>query len=172
MAMQHLGRGRPSAPTTIVAVDEIMPEPRVLQENWCLMELGYSIRQPLSALQWLAQRRLIKYSMHCDTSQRQFGLNVYQDATDGYRWYCKGCKQRQSVREGSFFSQSRLTLQKLICYIYGWGRNMSQSDIQHEACLNDASHTLADWGNFCRDVCEVYLKTNPTIIGSVSTEGH
>ena len=60
MAMQRLGRGRPSAPTTIVAVDEIIPGPRVLQENCCLMELGYSIRQPLSALQWLVQRRLIK----------------------------------------------------------------------------------------------------------------
>ena len=98
MAMQRLGRRRPSAPTTIVAVDEIIPEPRVLQENWFLMELGYSIRQPLSALQWLAQRRLIKNSMYCNTCQRQFGLNVYQDAKDGYRWYCKGCKQRRSVK--------------------------------------------------------------------------
>ena len=65
--MQRVGRGWPSAPTNVVAVDEIIPEPRVLQENWCLMELGYSIRQPLSALQWLAQCRLIKISMYCDT---------------------------------------------------------------------------------------------------------
>ena len=48
---------------------------------------------------------------------------------------------------------------------------MSQSDIQHEACINDASHTLADWGNFCRDVCEVYLETNSTIIGGVNADG-
>ena len=143
----------------------------MLQENWCLMELGFSIRQPLSALHWLEQRRLIKNSIHCDTCQRQFGLNVYQDATDGYRWYYKGCKQWRSVRERSFFSQSRLTLQKLICYIYGWSRNMSHSDIQHEACINDASHTLVDWGNFCRDVCEVYLETNSTIIGGVNADG-
>ena len=120
MAMQRVGRGRPSAPTTIVDEDEILAEPCVLQENWCLMELGYSIKHPLSALQWLVKCRLIKNSMYCDTCQRQFGLNAYQDATDGYRWYCKGCKQRRSVREGSFFSQSRLTLQKFICYIYGW----------------------------------------------------
>ena len=51
MAMQRVGRGRPNTPTTIVAVDEIIPEPRVLQENWCLMELGYSIIQLLCALQ-------------------------------------------------------------------------------------------------------------------------
>ena len=109
--------------------------------------------------------------MYCDICQRQFGLNVYQYATNGYRWYCKGCKQRRSVKVGSFFSQSRLTLQKLMCYISGLSRNISQRDIQHEACMNDASHTLADWGIFCRDVCEVYLKTNPTIIGGVNADG-
>ena len=112
-----------------------------------------------------------KNSMYCDVCQRQFGLNVYQDATDGYRWYCKGCKQWQRVREGSFFSQSRLKLQKLICYIYGWSRNVSQSDIQYEACMNDASDTLADWENFCRDVCDFYLETNPTIMGGVNVGG-
>ena len=110
MAMQRVGRGRASTSTTIVAVDKIIPEPRVLQENWCIMELGYIIRQPLSALQWLAQCRLIKNSMYCDMCQRHFGLNIYQYAADGYRWYCKGCKQQRSVSERSFISQRRLTL--------------------------------------------------------------
>ena len=32
---------------------------------------------------------------------------------------------------------------------------MSQSDIQHEACMDDASHTLVNWGNFFQDVCEI-----------------
>ncbi|XP_065652014.1 uncharacterized protein LOC136079718 [Hydra vulgaris] len=171
MAMQRVGRGRPIAPTTIVDEDEILAEPRVLQKNWCLKELGYSIKQPLSALKWLAKRGLIKNSMYCDTCQRQFGLNANQNATDDYQWYCKGCKQRRNVREGSLFSQTKLILQKLICYIYGWSRNMLQSDIQHKAFMNDASHTLGDSRNFCRDVCEIYLETNPTMIGGINAVG-
>ena len=57
MAMQRAARGRPSAPTRIV--EEIFPIDVVLLENWRLMDLGFSVRQPMSALQWLAQRRLI-----------------------------------------------------------------------------------------------------------------
>ena len=48
---------------------------------------------------------------------------------------------------------------------------MSKSDIQHEACTNDASHILVDWSNFCRDICAVYLKSNQTIIGGVNADG-
>ena len=97
MALQQVRRGRPSAPTTIV--DEITTEKQVLQENWRLLDLGSSIRQPLAALQWLAQRRLIKNSVFCNNCQIQYTLNSYKDATDGYRWKCKGCKERRSVRQ-------------------------------------------------------------------------
>ena len=48
---------------------------------------------------------------------------------------------------------------------------MPQRDIQHEAGMNDASHTLADWANFCRDVCEVDLETNPAVIGDFNADG-
>ena len=58
MAMQSATRGRPSSPTRIV--EEIFPIDVVLLENWRLMDLGFSVRQPMSALQWLAQRRLTK----------------------------------------------------------------------------------------------------------------
>ncbi|XP_047146191.1 male abnormal protein mab-31-like [Hydra vulgaris] len=169
--MQPVGRGRPSAPTTIVGVDEIIPEQVVLNENWRLTELSHNIREPLDALKWLAKRRIIKNNAECNNCQQPFSLNAYKDAADAFRWYCKGCKQRQSVREGSFFSKSRLPLQKLIYYIYGWSRNMPQKEIQHEAGLNDASHTFADWANFCRDVCEVELETNLSVIGGINADG-
>ena len=96
MTLQQVPCGRPSAPTTIV--DEITTEQQVLQENWRLLDLGSSIRQLLSALQWLAQRRLIKNSVFCNNCQIQYTLNSYKDANDGYRWKCKGCKERRSVR--------------------------------------------------------------------------
>nr|XP_047140990.1 uncharacterized protein LOC124816034 [Hydra vulgaris] len=148
MALQQVRRGKPSAPTTIV--DEITKEQQVLQENWRLLDLG---------------------SMFFVITAKFNILNSYKDATDGYRWKCKGCKERRSVRQDSFFSQSRLSLQTLLYYIYGWSRNMPQKDIQHEAGMNDASHTLADLANFCRDVCEVDLETNPAVIGDFNTDG-
>ncbi|XP_047127811.1 uncharacterized protein LOC124808650 [Hydra vulgaris] len=148
--MQPVGRGRPSAPTAIVGVDEIIPEQVVLNENCRLTELSHNIREPLDALKWLAKRRIIKNNVECNNCQQPFSLNAYKDAADAFRWYCKGCKQRQSVREGSFFSKSRLPLQKLIYYIYVWSRNMPQKEIQHEA---------------------VELETNPSVIGGINADG-
>ena len=48
---------------------------------------------------------------------------------------------------------------------------MQQSEIQHEAGMNDAPNTLADWANFCRAVCEVDLETNPSVIGGINADG-
>nr|XP_047137995.1 uncharacterized protein LOC124814389 [Hydra vulgaris] len=129
MAMQRAARGRPSAPTSIV--EEIIPIDAVLQEHWRLLNLGFSILQPMSTLQWLTKCRLIKNRVYCENCNTQFGLNAYQDAEDGFRWKCKGCNKRKSVRDGSFFSET----------------------------------------NFCRDVCEVDLETNPSVIGGINADG-
>ncbi len=37
--------------------------------------------------------------------------------TDGVSWKCPRCKGRKSIRESSFFSKSRLTLQKWLLLI-------------------------------------------------------
>ena len=37
--------------------------------------------------------------------------------------------------------------------------------------MNDAPNTLADWANLCRDVCEVDLETNPSVIGGINADG-
>jgi thiol-disulfide isomerase/thioredoxin len=60
------------------------------------------------------------------------------------------------VRDGSFFSRSHLTLQQII--IYCWCRDNLQRKIAHEAGMLEDGHTIADWCNFCREVCEVDLE--------------
>ena len=34
------------------------------------------------------------------------------DVSDGVSWWCRGCKGRKSIRDGSFFTKSRLTIQQ------------------------------------------------------------
>ena len=43
------------------------------------------------------------------------------------------CKGRKSIREGSFFSKSRLTLQKWMLLIYMWAREYPVTDAAEEA---------------------------------------
>ncbi|XP_047143060.1 male abnormal protein mab-31 [Hydra vulgaris] len=171
MALQRVNRGRPSGSTNIVLEVEILNEAAILTENWCLFELGSCLDQPISTLRWLAQRKLIKNNFFCNPCNRHFTLNAYKRTVDGYCWYCKECKRRRSVRDGSFFTRSKLSFKQIILFIYCWSRDMQLKDIQHEARLSSVNHTLVDWGNFCRDVCEVEIETNPNVVGGINNDG-
>ena len=48
---------------------------------------------------------------------------------------------------------------------------MQQSEIQHEAGINDAPNILADSTNFCGAVCEVDPETDPSVIGGINADG-
>jgi len=51
---------------------------------------------------------------------------------------------RKSVRDGSFFSGSHLSLRKLILVVYCWAHDMPQTAIMHEASL-ESKHMVVDW---------------------------
>ena len=40
------------------------------------------------------------------------------DVSDGVNWYCPQCYTRKTIRDGSFSSKSRLTLQKWLLMMY------------------------------------------------------
>jgi hypothetical protein len=75
------------------------------------------------------------------------------------------------VRDGSFFSRSHLTLQQIINIIYGWCRDSPQREIAREAEIPEDGHTIVDWCNFCREVCEVDLEEHPMKIGGFDEFG-
>jgi hypothetical protein len=72
---------------------------------------------------------------------------------------------------GLFFSRSDLTLQQIINIIYGWCRDSSQREIAHEAGISEDRHTIVDWCNICREVCEVDLEEHPMEIGGFDEFG-
>lgn len=59
------------------------------------------------------------------------------------------------MRTDTFFSQSNLTLEEILQYIYLWVHGTEQKTIHHE--LGTASHTDVDFASFCREVCEVRM---------------
>ena len=53
---------------------------------------------------------LYMYSFRCRGNMNQRARA--QAGSDGVCWYCPSCKTTKSIRDGSFFSKSKLTLQK------------------------------------------------------------
>ena len=112
----------------------------------------------LQLIQWMQARNLIKPQMRCAfrNCRRQMELQQ-RDGHDGYRWRCPfaRCRSSKSIRDGSFFVQSILTLQQIVSLIYCWcvGMSMSTTTI----VIGLAEKTVVDWFNFLQEECTAKL---------------
>ncbi|CAN7995575.1 unnamed protein product [Ixodes hexagonus] len=95
-------------------------------------------------------------------------LQVRARAADGYAWRCgvwmtRECRGEISVRSGSFFEGSHLTLPQLMNIIYPWCQNLPCAVIQRETDV--ASKTVTDWTSLCREVVVNAIFTHSEMIG-------
>ncbi|XP_019863338.1 PREDICTED: uncharacterized protein LOC100639804 [Amphimedon queenslandica] len=86
-----------------------------------------------------------------------------QAGSDGKCWYCPTCKTTRSIRHGSFFSQSKITLQKWMILMLWWSREYPVTDASREAEVNP--DTAVDVYGWLRDVCSTKLISVPIVLG-------
>ena len=71
-----------------------------------------------------------------------------QDRSDGHKWECrrqeagKTHKTEVSIRQGSWFEKSNMTIEEILKLTYWWCRDVKQEQIRRE--LNLASNTAVD----------------------------
>ena len=82
--------------------------------------------------------------------------------SDGVCWYCPTCKTTKSIREGSFFSKSRLPLKKWMVVIYWLAKQCPVSDCKNEADID--KHSAIDMYQWLREVCTTRLLRDPPIV--------
>lgn len=86
------------------------------------------------------------------------------DVSDNVSWWCPHCKSRKSIRDGSFFAKSRLTLQKWLVLMYFWAREYPVGDAAEEAQVQQK--TAIDVYQWLREVCSTRLITSgPVVLG-------
>ena len=120
----------------------------------------------LELIQWMQGRNLLKASRRCErrNCRRAMALTP-RDGTDGYRWRCPGrrCRSTKSVRCGSLFEKSRLSLKVLLALLYGWCIGMRLTTVCTALGLSEP--TVVDWFNFLREECTYKLLQEPIILG-------
>uniref|UniRef100_A0A1I8BDQ8 DDE_Tnp_IS1595 domain-containing protein n=1 Tax=Meloidogyne hapla TaxID=6305 RepID=A0A1I8BDQ8_MELHA len=89
--------------------------------------------------------------MNCPSCEELMGINKRRD---DFEWKCKKCLKRKSIRDGSFFSRSSLTLSKLLPLIYMWLEDFQNKNVVKE--LNIESTTIVSWFNNCRNECNMF----------------
>ncbi|KAK6990124.1 hypothetical protein BgiMline_013399 [Biomphalaria glabrata] len=137
----------------------------VRHEFWNLSALLPHLEADV-VLEWCARRRLVKNELRCENCNDHCSLVRYIQGADGYRWCCNKCGTRKSVRHGSFFTGSHLSIKQIIIIIYCWACDMPQLQMSREAGQIDKS-IVTDWCNFLREECAQWNETHAMIIGGV-----
>ena len=70
-----------------------------------------------------------------------------------YRWRCPvgSCKQSVSLRSGTFFDKSRMSLKQWLVLFYWWAREYPVTDATEEAEVE--KKTAIQAYQYCRDIC-------------------
>lgn len=157
----------------IVNIGQILHPAALILEDDRLIHLSHVLfaAPNFTCFQWLAARRLIANSCRCLPCGFNMRLVADRELNDGFNWRCPQCRSKKSVRLGSFFSRSHLSLQKLVAFIYMWSVDTPLKYIMHELEITQWN-TVVDWSNFCRDVCVEWLVRNPVEIGGLDHQGN
>ena len=100
-----------------------------------LWELGPVIFGPTEDfVSWLQNKGLLASSRTCSScSGAVMRLGRRGDVSDGCVWRCPQCKTTKSIREGSFFTKSRMPLKKWLLLLHCWVRQYPAKDAAEEA---------------------------------------
>ena len=86
----------------------------------------------------------------CVQCQVSCSLVAHRDAHVGYRWRCRQCNGRTSLRKGSFF-KCKIELGKLVWILFSWATGVPSHHVAWH--LGVSPRTMVDWTNFIGDVC-------------------
>jgi hypothetical protein len=91
----------------------------------------------------------------------------HRQAIVNHRWRCPvtTCRKTQSLRHGSFFEKSKLSLQKWLVLLHWWIREYPVIDAAEEAKVTEA--TAIQVYQYFRDICSWRLLTHdsPMLLG-------
>jgi len=105
-----------------------------------------------TGIQFLNDGRLIRSKVQCNLCSCDMTWYADPSNLDGFRWRCRRmvagtrCSGSRSIRHGSWFHGSNLTLHEVLYLTYNILRREPASLIQHEHHFSD--HTITDWEMF------------------------
>ena len=129
----------------------------------------YEIRDSFVLIKWSQEKGVIGDfggdCKHCGEGK----ITLKKDSSygrEGYVWRCtiKQCGYKISVRAGSWFENSNLTLQQVLKLTYYWVYKTRQDTVRRELKIN-CEETVVDWYNLCQEVCSEVLEKENAKIG-------
>lgn len=127
-------------------------------------------------LDFLKDTGLIKSQLNCLKCQGEMKLRGKSTLSDGFVFVCKNsitaeggkrkkCEAQKSVRYGSWFTNSKLTLDEIFFLTYELLIGTKTNDIMSQYSFS--SRTLADWRQFVNEIILEFVEASSEKIGGV-----
>ncbi|CAF1282430.1 unnamed protein product [Didymodactylos carnosus] len=115
--------------------------------------------------------KLIPYrpTAPCSNGHNNWYMGKCSKIIDGYHWRCrvKECRLTRSIRDGTFFANSKLEIQQVLDLMFYWSQGIDTHDFLRRHCKFASESTIVDWKNFLRDTCAEHFLRHPGVIGGV-----
>ena len=111
----------------------------------------------IKLLKYLIDNGLIKRAARCPKRNCRKNMRIVKDASkrDNYKYKCPKCLTTQSIRKGSFFENSRLTIEEILCVTFCWAAKLS---VQSTAIMATVGkNSVSQWFQFLREKCSEAL---------------
>ena len=110
---------------------------------------------------WLMGLQLIRHVVRCNARgcRADMVLEERLDSQDGHRWRCRRCRKSKSLRYGSFFTNSNLSIKEMVLVIYCWAVGMCLSTAS--TVTGHSKQSLVDWFNLLREECSNKILRTP-----------
>lgn len=118
---------------------------------------------PDSALQYAQSKKLIPQEKLCSCGHAMSVQECSKMKMDKVCWKCSKCKQKTSIRSGTFFENSNLTLSVILQIMFDF---VCQLPVTCSANLTGITHECAiQWYEYCRDVCTTKMVKERKMMG-------
>ena len=126
-----------------------------------IIEFGMIICNLTNLLRYLREKKMLKSTYICQICGCECCIVGDISLSDGQIFQCtdQGCRKRYSIRIGSFFARSKLSLDKLTTIIYFFCASTRVSECVKFTKVSQRVVIL--WYNYCRDICTQYLSAHP-----------
>lgn len=113
-------------------------------------------------INYLQDHRLLKTNHRCCGVRCSL---VKSHSKDAKEFKCYRCKKRYSIRTGSFFYRSKLSLPSLLSLLYFFCMGIGLVECRRLLKGKVSKNCILQWFVYLREVCSLYLLQNNTQLG-------
>ncbi|XP_071152157.1 uncharacterized protein [Mytilus edulis] len=123
---------------------------------------------PTAVIDFMKSHKLLADSCNCTCCTKPMELVARPTTSDGFGWRCTNqrCQKRhtyRTIRTGSFFEKSKVTLNKWLYAIYLWSQESKVNTVVKQVDIGEK--TVIQMYQYLRDVCSTKLLNTPIELG-------